>query len=362
MSQQGNGVASVTASRCARLGPDRGLPAVGVVGEPRPLLTRRGRPDAASMPRGPNGLVRRETIQRAQSRRPLSAPPPQRPSSTRGCGRAELPPTLGVGESQPIASEDHVRLSFIPTRRLTVGAAAAIALGSGAYAASAAVHPETTISTAPILTACWNAPGRQLTVVNATVASQCPTGTVIRFPSEAALAAALKAVHGQAGPQGPAGPPGPQGPAGRSGAGIAGPPGPPGPTGAPGPTSGGVSQVFPFFLLPPTAPGSQVATVSLSPTFAGTLMATATVSFGNGSPSFPSAPVSCTLNLDGTAIAESQGQTSSAAPYDAVLNLTGGRSGLAAGSHTVTIDCWSADMVSISAFYPGTLDAWVVAS
>jgi len=258
-----------------------------------------------------------------------------------------------------------VRVTFILSRRLVAGVAASVALGSGAYAVSAAVHPETTISTAPVITACWNAPSRQLTVVNTTVAAQCPTGTVIRFPSEAALTAALKAIHGETGPQGPAGPAGPQGPEGRSGTGPAGPAGPAGavgPEGPPGPTSGGVSQVVPFLFLPPTSPGFQVASVSLSPTFAGTLMATATVSFGNGSPSVPSAPVACSLNLDGTVIAESQGETSSAVPYDAVLNLTGGHTGLTAGSHTVTLNCWSSDLVSISIIYPGTLDAWVIAS
>ena len=280
-----------------------------------------------------------------------------------GCPTPPQPPTLD--RFPPPSQETRVRVILVLNRRLVASVAAAVAVGSGGYAVSAAVHPQSTISTAPVITACWNAPGRQLTVVNTTVAAQCPTGTVLRFPSDAALTAALKSIHGETGPQGPAGPAGPQGPAGRSGTGPAGPAGPAGavgPEGPPGPTSGGVSQVEPFFLLPPTSPGFPVASVSLSPTFAGTLMATATVSFGNGSPSFPSVPVACSLTLDGTTIAESQGETSSVSPYDAVLNLTGGHTGLATGPHTVTLSCWSSDLVSISGTYPGTLDAWVVAS
>jgi len=255
-----------------------------------------------------------------------------------------------------------MRVAARPFRRLTVLTAALAATGAGGFAVSAAVQGHTSTSTAPIVTACWNAPTRDLVIVNTTIRDQCPTGTVVQFPSEAAFQKALKGVVGQPGAQGPGGPQGPRGPAGASSTGPAGPAGAVGPQGVPGPTAGGVSQALGVFLLPPTAPGIQVASVSLSPTFSGTLMATATITVGNGSPSVSGAPVTCNLQVDGSTIAETQAETSSTFPYEADLSVTAGQPGLSAGPHTVTVACWSPDPVFTSLAYPGTLDAWVVAS
>lgn len=240
-------------------------------------------------------------------------------------------------------------------RTLALFAGPVVVAAAGVVAVSAATHPHTTVSRASTLTACWTTPGRQLTVVDTTVARQCPTGTVVQFPSEAAFQRALSGVAAQPGPQGPAGPRGAQGPGGASGPG--GPPGATGPQGAPGPTAGASASVLP--LVP--VDGAPVAAASVTSTFAGTLMATANVNVGAGSPSSPGVIVTCDIRVAGTTYGAGQAETTSTFPYLTDVAVTAALP-VSAGTTTVTLVCSNPGPLLFTSFtQAGVLDAWEVA-
>jgi hypothetical protein len=168
-----------------------------------------------------------------------------------------------------------------------------VAVSSGAYAASKFVGGNGTIH------GCVNRHGA-LTVVKP--GTRCPRG-------ESSIA------WNQTGPQGPKGDSGNAGP--------------------PGPTARGFDNAPESITLPSDNSDATVSTTTLQMSFAGTVLATDSISFENQSSSAVQAP--CHLRLDGANVAFNTSEVAPLLPGQVVV--VGAADNVSAGSHTVSVVC-----------------------